>query len=630
MLQQLRTHAAGYVAKIFFAILVASFAIWGIGDVVRQVANPDRAAVVAGEREINTNEIGRTFQAQLQQLRQRFGQRFTSEQAIQLGVLDQIVERLIAESLFDQEAQRLGLEIGPELVRQQMRREPAFRDSTGGFSANAFAMALRNAGISEQDYVRMVRQDVDRQLMAEAIGAGAVPPKALVVALERYRSERRTAETVAIRHAAMDDIPVPGDADLVAYHKDNAARFTAPEYRRGQILRLAVEDLAATLPVEEAAIKEEYERTQHELGTPEKRDLLQALVSDEAEAKKLAEAARAGDFAAAAKDIAKLDAEAIKLDGVAKNDLPADLGDPIFAAAEGAVTEPVKSTLGWHVFKVVKVHAASTKSLDEVREALKMTIAKEHVSDQIARLSVKLEDEILGGGSFDEAAQKLSLKVVALGPVDRNGLDPDGKPAELPPTDSAQLLKSLFETSSGVNSGLVETDRGDFFVLRVQDVTPSALKPLDQVKQQVLDAWLAEKRAAAARTKATEMVEKAKAEQDDLAKVATANGLSVETTPPVTRVGRAENVAPQVVSAIFSVKPGSLSRASTPDAEVLVKVKEILPSDAEEAEKQITELGRRLRDQVADDLTAAYTQSLRQRYPVKVDKTQIDRMYGGS
>ncbi|MBM3535575.1 MAG: hypothetical protein FJX60_21385 [Alphaproteobacteria bacterium] len=630
MLQQLRTHAAGYVAKIFFAILVASFAIWGIGDVVRQVANPDRAAVVAGEREINTNEIGRTFQAQLQQLRQRFGQRFTSEQAIQLGVLDQIVERLIAESLFDQEAQRLGLEIGPELVRQQMRREPAFRDSTGGFSANAFAMALRNAGISEQDYVRMVRQDVDRQLMAEAIGAGAVPPKALVVALERYRSERRTAETVAIRHAAMDDIPVPGDADLVAYHKDNAARFTAPEYRRGQILRLAVEDLAATLPVEEAAIKEEYERTQHELGTPEKRDLLQALVSDEAEAKKLAEAARAGDFAAAAKDIAKLDAEAIKLDGVAKNDLPADLGDPIFAAAEGAVTEPVKSTLGWHVFKVVKVHAASTKSLDEVREALKMTIAKEHASDQIARLSVKLEDEILGGGSFDEAAQKLSLKVVALGPVDRNGLDPDGKPAELPPTDRAQLLKSLFETSSGVNSGLVETDRGDFFVLRVQDVTPSALKPLDQVKQQVLDAWLAEKRAAAARTKATEMVEKAKAEQDDLAKVATANGLSVETTPPVTRVGRAENVAPQVVSAIFSVKPGSLSRASTPDAEVLVKVKEILPSDAEEAEKQITELGRRLRDQVADDLTAAYTQSLRQRYPVKVDKTQIDRMYGGS
>jgi len=628
MIKWFREFAAGYTAKIFLAVVIASFAVWGIGDVVRTIVSPDRAAVVAGDREINTTEIGKAFQAQVQQMRQRFGQRFSSEQAIQLGLLDQIVERMVAESLFDQEAQRLGLEIGPELVRQQMRREPAFKDSTGAFSAGAFNMALRNAGITEQEYVRMVRQEVDRQLMAGAIGAGALPPKALVVALERYRSEKRIAETVTIRHAAMTDLPVPSEADLVAFHKDNAARFTAPEYRQGQILRLSVEDLAASMPVDDAAIKEEYERNAHEYQTPEKRDLLQALVSDEAEAKKLAEAAKTGDFAAVAKDIAKLDADAIKLDGVAKNDLPAELGDPIFAAAEGTVTEPVKSTLGWHVFKVMKIHPGSTRPIEEVREELKAAIAKEHAADQIARISVKLEDEIIGGGSFEEAAQKLNLKIVALGPVDRNGLDPEGKPAELPPTDRAQLLKSLFETSSGTNSGLVETDRGDFFVLRVQNVIPSALKPLEQVKQQVTDAWLAEKRAAAAKAKATELFEKAKAEKDDLAKIAAESGLTVETTPPVTRAGRSESVAPQVVAAIFGAKPGALTRASTPDAEVLIKVKEIVPSDAAEAEKQTTELGQRLRDQIADDLASAFAQSLRQRYPVTIDKTQIDKMYG--
>jgi peptidyl-prolyl cis-trans isomerase D len=428
----------------------------------------------------------------------------------------------------------------------------------------------------------------------------------------------------------MTDVPVPNQEELVAYHKDNAARFTAPEYRRGQLLRLAVEDLAATLPVEEAAIKEEYERNAHEYEAPEKRDVLQALVSDEAEAKKLAETAKAGDFAAAAKDIAKLDADAIKLDGVAKSDLPADLGDPIFAASEGAVTQPVRSTLGWHVFKVAKIHPPSAKPLDEVRDQLKAQIAKELASDQIARLSVKLEDEIVGGGSFEEASQKLNLKIIGLGPVDRNGMAPDGKPAELPPTDRAQLLKSLFETSSGANSGLVETDRGDFFVLRTQEVTPAALKPLDQVKQQVADAWLAEKRAASAKAKATEILDKAKAEKDDLAKVATAAGLTAETTPAVTRLGRTENVPPQVVSAIFSGKPGTLTRASTQDAEVLVRVKEILPSDATEAEKQTTELGQRLRDQVGEDLAASFAQSLRQRYPVRIDKAQIDKMYGGS
>ena len=174
MLQALRTHAAGYVAKIFFALLVSSFAIWGIGDVVRTIANPDRPAVVAGSQDINAAEIGKAFQTQVSQLRQRFGGRFTSEQAAQLGVLDQTVERLVSDALFDQEARRIGIQVGPELIRQQLRREPAFKDSAGNFSSFAFQTALRNAGLSEQEYVRMMSQAIDRQLIVGAIGSGEI------------------------------------------------------------------------------------------------------------------------------------------------------------------------------------------------------------------------------------------------------------------------------------------------------------------------------------------------------------------------------------------------------------------------------------------------------------------------
>ncbi len=627
MLQALRSRLGSYFIKILFAVLVGSFAIWGIGDVVRAISNPDRPAVVAGKQEINAAEIGKAFQAQVAQLRQRFGTRFTGEQAAQLGILDQTVERLVADALYDQEAQRLGIEISPEIIRQQMRREPAFKDATGVFTAGAFAMALRNAGLTEQDYVKMMRRGIDRQLVSEAVTAGSLPPKALVVALERYRSEKRTADTVTIRHDAMTGIPEPTAEELAAYHKDHAPQFTAPEYRKAAMLRLAVEDLAATLPVEEAQIKEEYDRNAGEYQTPERRELLQALVTDEEEAKKLVEAAKAGDFATAARDIAKLDADAIKLGSVGKSDLPAELGDAVFATPEGGITTPVKSSLGWHVFKVEKILPESVRSIDEVRDQLKAAIAKEQASDQIARLSVKLEDEILGGGTFDEAAQKLNLKIVQVGPIDRSGLGPDGVAPELPATDRAQLIKTLFETDTGKVSGLIETDRGDFFVLRAEAVTPATLKPLDQVKDQVQQAWLAEKRAAAAKARATEIFDKAKAANGDLAKVAAENGLAVEATVPVMRGSRTEGVAPQVVAATFSVKPAEIARASAADAEVVLRVKEILPADATEAEKETTALGQRLRGQIAEDLNASFSQGLRPRYPVKVDQGQIDKMY---
>lgn len=627
MLQQLRSHVGGYVAKILFAFLVGSFAIWGIGDVVRTLANPDRPAVVAGDLEITANDIGKAFQAQVSQLRQHFGARFTSEQAAQLGVLDQTVERLVADTLFDQEARRLGLEIGPELIRHQMRREPAFKDLTGNFSAAAFSVALRNASLSEAEYVRMIRQGLDRQLVAGAIEAGALPPRALVGALERYRSERRTAEIIALKYVSMTGVPEPTAEEIAAYHAGHAAQFSSPEYRRASMLRLAVEDLAATLVVDEAMLKEEYDRRSADYQTPERRELLQALVNDEAEAKKLAEAAKAGDFTAAAGEIAKLDAESLKLGALSKAGLPAELGDPIFAAPEGGVTAPVKSSLGWHVFKIEKVLPASVRTLDEVRDEVKAEVAKELASDQIARLSIKLEDEILGGGSFNEAAEKLKLRVIAVGPLDRQGNGPDGKPAELPATDRAQLIKTVFETDSAKISPLVETDKGDFLVVRTEEIQPAALKPLDQVKDKVAEAWLAEKRSAAAKVRATEILDKAKAAGGDLAKVAAENGLTVEATPATTRGGRTDALAPQVVAAIFAVKPGELGRATAPDAEVVVRVKEILPADATEAEKETTELGQRLRGQVAEDLAASFTKGLRQRYPVRIDKSQIEKMY---
>ena len=627
MLQALRTHLGSYIVKILFAFLVGSFAIWGIGDVVRAIANPERPAVVAGNQEITANEIGKAFQSQVSQLRQRMGGRFTAEQAAQFGVLDQTVERLVSDTLYDQEARRLGLEVGPDLIRDQIRREPAFKDSTGVFHPSAFAQALRNAGLAEQEYVRMIRQGVDRQMVAGAIEAGASAPKALVVALERYRSERRTAETVTIRHADITGIAEPTADELAKYHQDNAARFSSPEYRRVSMLRLAVEDLAATVPVTEAALKEEYERRSGDFQTPERRELLQALVTNEDEAKKLVEAARSGDYATAAKDIAKLDAESLKLGQLAKADLPADLGDPVFAAPEGGVTQPIKSSLGWHVFKVEKILPASARSLEEVRDELRAEVAKEQASDMIARVSVKLEDELVGGGNFNEAAQKLNLPIVSLGPLDRNGLDPDGKAVALPPTDKTQLLKTVFETEQSKTSPLVETDKGDFLVIRTEEIRPVALKPLDQIKDQVTQAWLAEKRAAAAKVRAAEVMEKAKAANGDLAKVAAENGLTAETTPPVTRGGRTEAVSAQATAAIFLSKPGEVARASAPDAEVVLKVKEILPSDPAAAEKEIATLAQRLRAAVAEDLTASFAQGLRQRYPVRIDKSQIEKMY---
>ena len=55
MLTALRRLAATWVAKALFVLLVLSFAIWGVGDMVRNL-NRDTAVAKVGGREVDMEE----------------------------------------------------------------------------------------------------------------------------------------------------------------------------------------------------------------------------------------------------------------------------------------------------------------------------------------------------------------------------------------------------------------------------------------------------------------------------------------------------------------------------------------------------------------------------------------------
>ena len=84
------------------------------------------------------------------------------------------------------------------------------------------------------------------------------------------------------------------------------------------------------------------------------------------------------------------------------------------------------------------------------------------------------------------------------------GLDPAGAKVALP--ESAELLPSLFAADVGRDGETFDTNTGGYVVGRVDGVTPAALKPLDQVKDQVVKAWEATERKIRQQRLADELV----------------------------------------------------------------------------------------------------------------------------
>ena len=83
----------------------------------------DTVAVVEGH-EITADEFRRTYQAQLQAYRHAYGGNMSEQLLKQLGVDQQILQQMVDERAALAEAERLGIRVSDEEVRQRILVDP--------------------------------------------------------------------------------------------------------------------------------------------------------------------------------------------------------------------------------------------------------------------------------------------------------------------------------------------------------------------------------------------------------------------------------------------------------------------------------------------------------------------------
>ena len=189
MLNALRKQAGSWVVKALLMLLVASFAIWGIGDVFYG-SSQNPAVATVGESEISATELANAFNRSLRNLQERVGGQLSREQAIQLGVMQQALQDLIAQRLLDLRARDMGLAVTDATLRGLVTSDPMFQ-AAGSFDRARFEQLLMASGLNEDDYLASLRQDVMRSALSNGVAGAAVVPQTLVDAMYRHRNEQR-------------------------------------------------------------------------------------------------------------------------------------------------------------------------------------------------------------------------------------------------------------------------------------------------------------------------------------------------------------------------------------------------------------------------------------------------------
>jgi len=631
MLRGIRKASENWLGKTIMAavmfFLIASFAIWGIGDIFRGFGQSKLATI--GKTEIGIEQFRQIYNDRLQQLGRQLGRPISPDQARTLGFDQQLLAQLIAETTLDERTRELGLGLSDAEVAKRITEDPAFRSLTGQFDRSRFEQLLRSAGYNEQRYVAEQRRVSLRRQLAESINGEVPTPSSMADAVNRYQGEQRAIEYVMLDHSKAGEIPAPSPEELTKYFEARKTLFRAPEYRKVSLVVLSIADALPWLAVSDADAKAKYDSERSRYGTPERRQVQQIVFPNEEEARAAADKLAAGTtFEALATERGMKESD-IDLGMVPKSGIvDRAVADAAFALKEGETSQPVQGRFGTAIVRVTKIEPETTKSFEEVMPEIKRTIATERARDEIQAKYNKIEDERAGGAQLGEAAEKLGLKPIAIEAVDRSGRDPAGNAVSLPP--GMDILSNIFASDVGVENDPLQLPGGGYIWYDVLGITPSRDRPLEEVKDKVEARWRDDQLAERLRSKAKEIADKIAA-GTAMADVAAADGLKMETATGLKRGKSSEAISPNLVEQAFKTAKGvvGIAEGQNPTEQIVFRVTDISVPSLDPSSAEAKRIDDQIKRALTDDLMNQYLAQLQNDVGVSVNQAALRQVLGG-
>ena len=537
MMDSLRTAANSLVLKIIFGIIIVSFILTGVSGYL--IGGSANYAAKVNDQEISRGQFENAFAGERNRMQQQLGEQF-SELAANEGYMknlrQQTLNRLIDEALLDQYAREIGLSISDDQVKKAIFSTPAFQNN-GKFDNTRYNAIVNQMGMTPDQYAQALRNQLTTQQLINAVVGTDFMLKGEADELATLVSQQRVVREATFDVNALAAKQQASDEEVKSYYEQNKNNFTSPEQFRVSYIKL---DAAAMQEnATDAEIQTYYDQHQDQFTQPQRNRYSVIQTKTEADAKAaLDELNKGTDFATVAKE-KSTDIISAKNGGdmgwLEEGTTPDELKNAGLKE-KGQLSGVIKSSVGFLVVRLDDITPATTKPLADVRDDIAAKVKQEKALDGFYALQQKVSDAASNDNeSLAGAEQAAGAKAVTTGWFSHDNL-----PEELnfkPVADAIFGGGLVGENGTpGSNSDIITVDGDRAFVLRVSDHKPEAIKPLDEVKDQITALVKHNKAVQQANLDAEKLLAELKAGKGDEALKAA--GLSFGEAKTLSRTGQ--------------------------------------------------------------------------------------------
>lgn len=630
MAQKKRSGLNQVLVSILLGLLIASFAVWGVGG--GMFVSSNRVMATVGETEIETADVVRIVQNRAQQMQQQFGATISTQELInQLQLHTQTLQELISLGAITDNAASLGLQGSDKQMAQEMLKIDVFQPIKKGVIDRQTVMTtLQSVGMTYAGYERDTKREIAQNQLVGAITAATPVSRTLAEQLYTFRRETRTATLLALPGTIIKDIPKPEEGELESYYETHKTRYMAPEYRSYNYVLLTPESFEDQVEINEDDLLKEFEYKQSEYSVPTTRTLQQVSLDDEAAAIAFIERINAGeDFVTVAVELSDFTEEEITLPVADYDQVEADfsveVADAVFALDEDKMSEPHEGFAGWSVFKVVGITQGSEKSFDDVKAELQAAYVADQAINLLYEFSDQIEEALSEGGDLTEISKQLNIPMATIEKVDNQGRRQDGGMGILTEA-GAYILREAYQGEIGdfleLKDMKVDVEDRRMFLLELTEEVEPTQKPLDAVMTELRASWDAEKRQEAIGLLAEATLERVRNGEisDELA--VELDGTSYAANN-ISRTGTANaGMSATLRTLIFSMKAGQADMEVAADGNgyIIAKLMDIKPADPKANAGQVDVIHAQLQTNMGNELMAQYQASIGRELEVVVNQ----------
>lgn len=601
MLTEIRDRSSGAFAWVIAALIIIPMAFWGVQEYASTEANPSLLEI--GDQKISQSEFEANLSSEQQRVRRLMGDNVNEDFLSSDSFRQSVLQRLVNRALLKQVAEDENYRVSNEQLADEIRKSDLFQ-LDGKFNQEAYERFLISSQFSKRRYEDSLRDDLALQQVMNGYEESAIVLPDEMRALLEAQVERRSFDVATLKQQDFVGEISVSQAEIEEHFNANQPDFMSPQKVSIEYLELNRDELGEEIEIVEEELRESYEQNAEAYISSAKREtrhILLATGGDEDDAAQLAKAQnlvselRSGaDFSELAKSHSQDPSSAEKggsLGLVEAGQMVPEFEKATFALEQDAISDPVKSTFGYHIIQVTDIQASEQQSFDDVRLDLLRDEREQRAEERLIDLTDQLRDLAFEQpDNLDAAADKLGLELRKSELFDRNqgeGIAASPKIREVAFSEEV-LIEEL-------NSEPLELADGQVVVLRRLEEQEAAPKELSEVSARITEVVKNQKAIEKARVKGVELLAAAKLDWASISSNETLDLVSHN----LSLIDQSRAIDPQVMEYVSSlqVKDGvaSIGSVTGRNGDVhIVRLREIVAGDVETVSEQIKDATRRV------------------------------------